>query len=477
MAATNTCPKCGTALAGDAPQGLCPKCLLQRGLNDRSGVQTSAYGAFAAPAPAELAPHFPQLEILELIGQGGMGAVYKARQPSLDRTVALKILPPAAGRDPAFAERFGREARALAKLGHPHIVAVYDFGQAGEFYYFIMEYVDGANLRQIMQPGKLAPKEALQIVPQICGALQYAHDEGVVHRDIKPENILLDKKGRVKIADFGLAKLLQRKPADFTLTAANQVMGTPHYMAPEQMGKPQEVDHRADIYSLGVVIYEMLTGELPVGRFAPPSKRVQVDVRLDEVVLRALEAQPERRYQHISDIKTAVEHIAGSAPGPFVGGAGRPMMQAGAAPMLLLCAIMMVFSGLVIAGGIALVVYASMTQTGGSNEFWGWMGGALGCIIGGLGSLGGCWNTYRQLEGSGDLMQSPDWTWLDNVMLGYGVLGFVSLVVITVGASWFGATTVQALLTLGAMIIFQSGLFLIIRTLMRRAARQAQGRA
>src|SRR5581483_1437923 len=165
-----------------------------------------------------LAPLFPQLEILELIGQGGMGAVYKARQPSLDRLVAVKVLPREAGQDPAFAERFGREARALARLGHPNIVAVHDVGKAGDFYYFVMEYVDGPNLRQVLRDGQLAPEQALRVVPQVCDALQYAHEEGIVHRDIKPENILFDMRGRVKIADFGLAKLMGRDTGHFTLT-------------------------------------------------------------------------------------------------------------------------------------------------------------------------------------------------------------------------------------------------------------------
>ena len=145
-------------------------------------------------------------------------------------------------------------------------------------------------------------------------ALQYAHDQGIVHRDIKPENILLDKQGRVKIADFGIAKILGREGKDSTLTEGKQVIGTPHYMAPEQVEKPQTVDHRADIYSLGVVFYEMLTGELPLGRFAPPSRKAQIDVRLDEVVLHTLEKEPERRYQHASQVRTDVETIAGTAP-------------------------------------------------------------------------------------------------------------------------------------------------------------------
>jgi predicted Ser/Thr protein kinase len=266
-------------------------------------------GQFVPPTPGELAQHFPQLEIVEVLGQGGMGVVYKARQSGLDRFVALKILSLDASKDPSFAQRFALEARSLARLNHPNIIGVYDFGQAGGFYYFIMEFVDGTNLREMIK--KLTPKEALAIVPKVCEALQFAHDEGIVHRDIKPENILIDKKGRVKMADFGLAKLLGKTASDYQLTAPQTVMGTPHYMAPEQLERPQEVDHRADIYSLGVVLYEMLTGELPLGRFAPPSAKVQIDVRLDEVVLRTLENKPERRYQHASDLKTELENISG----------------------------------------------------------------------------------------------------------------------------------------------------------------------
>jgi hypothetical protein len=265
---------------------------------------------------------------------GGMGAVYKARQPRLDRLVALKILPPETAHDPGFAERFNREARALARLNHPNIVTVHDFGHvAGEsgpspsatsgvsqtstqsqaspdLHYLLMEYVDGGNLRQIEDAGKLTPEQALAIVPQICEALQFAHSEGIVHRDIKPENILLDKRGRVKITDFGIAKIVGRVTQAAPLTSARDVVGTPHYMAPEQIEKPLAVDHRADIYSLGVVFYEMLTGELPLGKFAPPSRKVHVDVRLDEVVLHALEKEPALRYQQASEIKTAIETIA-----------------------------------------------------------------------------------------------------------------------------------------------------------------------
>jgi hypothetical protein len=238
-----------------------------------------------------------------------MGAVYRARQKDLDRQVALKVLPPEVGADPAFAERFLREARALAKLNHPHIVVVYDYGQAGEFYYFMMEYVEGTNLRHLMTSGRLPPTEALAIIPQICDALQFAHNQGVVHRDVKPENILVSKQGNVKIADFGLVKLLDAAPADYSLTGTQQVMGTLHYMAPEQVQHTHAVDHRADIYSLGVVFYEMLTGQLPIGRFDPPSSRADIDVRLDEIVLRSLESDPLRRYQQASHVRTDIESL------------------------------------------------------------------------------------------------------------------------------------------------------------------------
>jgi len=262
--------------------------------------------------PAEIAALFPQLEILECLGRGGMGVVYKARQPRLNRIVALKILAQEKDRDGQFVERFTREAQALARLNHPNIVTVHDFGETGGHCYLVMEFVDGLNLRQLLLNGKMAPGQALTIVPKICEALQYAHEQGIVHRDIKPENILLDKQGRVKIADFGIAKMLGVEAGQQALTGAKDVVGTPHYMAPEQLEKPLTVDHRADIYSLGVVFYEMLTGELPLGKFAPPSKKVQIDVRLDEVVLHTLEKEPARRYQQANQLKTDVETIAGT---------------------------------------------------------------------------------------------------------------------------------------------------------------------
>jgi serine/threonine protein kinase len=276
-------------------------------------AETHGLPPFEPPSLEEIRHLFPQLEILALVGKGGMGAVYQARQPSLDRFVALKILPAHVAAVPGFAERFNREARALAKLNHPNIVALHEFGQAQGFSYLIMEFVEGMNLRELERSARLSPVEALQIVPKICDALQFAHDEGIVHRDIKPENILISKKGRVKIADFGIAKMVCPQPESVANTG--EAVGTPHYMAPEQVERPSAVDHRADIYSLGVVFFEMLTGELPIGKFASPSARkIEVDVRLDDVVLRALEKDPHRRYQSADDVKTAIEGLRS----PFV---------------------------------------------------------------------------------------------------------------------------------------------------------------
>ncbi len=265
---------------------------------------------FPVPRAEELVGKFPNLQIEHFIGHGGMGAVYQARQIGLDRPVALKILSPRLGSDPTFTERFTREARTLAKLNHPNIVTVFEYGKTEQMNYLVMEFVDGVNLRDAIQEGRLSTEEALAIVPQVCDALQYAHDEGVIHRDIKPENILIDKKGRVKIADFGLAKLLEPSHEDYTLTGTQQVLGTRNYMAPEQIETPDQVDHRADLYSLGVVFYELLTGELPLGRFAVPSEKSSVNNQLDDVVLRTLEKEPGRRFQQASEIRTAVESVA-----------------------------------------------------------------------------------------------------------------------------------------------------------------------
>jgi serine/threonine protein kinase len=291
-------------------QGICPACLLSQQVRPEPSASVDVN---------QLVRLFPELEVLGRIGDGGMGVVFKARHIQLERLIALKVVAPDLALQEAFAERFVREARALARLQHPNIVMVYDFGERDGVYYLSMEFVDGVGLRQLVGAGRLEPKEALALVPQICEGLQYAHDQGIVHRDIKPENILVDSQGLVKIADFGLAKL-RGGNQNWTLTRSTQVLGTPHYMAPEQMRAPLDVDHRADIYSLGVVLYELLTGELPMGRFQLPSQRCSVDPRLDGVVLKALEHEPEQRYQHASQVRSDVEEIRQPGAEPPISG-------------------------------------------------------------------------------------------------------------------------------------------------------------
>jgi hypothetical protein len=300
------CPRCHEPATEDLLQefgGVCPKCVL----------------AFAGEKDA---PSFPNLEIVELVGQGGMGVVYKAIQKNLNRTVALKVLSPKLSDDPEFLGRFSREAQALAQLSHPNIVAIHDTGVHDRVPYLVMEFVEGRSLRALLQSRGITVAQVLDLIPQICDALQYAHSRGVIHRDIKPENILVDAAGRVKIADYGLAKLA--KAEDSRLTKSGYVMGTPHYMSPEQVENSSQVDHRADIYSLGVIFYEMLTGELPLGHFKPPSQKGAGDRRLDPVVLKSLEKEPADRYQSASEVREQVARIRKS-PAP-------PRLRAGYVP-------------------------------------------------------------------------------------------------------------------------------------------------
>ena len=305
------CPRCLSLIPDRAPGGLCPRCLLD-GANaptdDGLGPQS-----WKTPTLAEIASAFPNLEVLGHLGTGGMGCVYRVRERDSGRISALKVLPRELAADPAFVERFEREARTLARLRHPHIVGVHGFGQAGGFCFLLMEFVDGASLRQALRSGRFTPQQALALIPPICEALQTAHAQGVLHRDIKPENLLLDAEGRVKIADFGIAKLLEGPGAssaeEYTLTRTGARIGTPHYMAPEQVETPDQVDHRADIYSLGVVFYELLTGELPLGRFPAPSIKAGLDARVDDIVFRALAKERELRQQTADQVKAEVEGL------------------------------------------------------------------------------------------------------------------------------------------------------------------------
>jgi serine/threonine protein kinase len=270
----------------------------------------------------ELLPHGNYL-VVGFLGQGGMGAVYKGTQVRLKRPVAIKIMRRDQGRDYDFEARFEREAQAMAKLNHPNIVSVIDFGEAGaDYLYIVMELVEGADLMDVIRTGRMTQEMALSLLPQICDALQFAHDHGIVHRDIKPSNIMLTRDGRIKIADFGLAKHFDAESSFRTQTGTG--MGTPDYAAPEQFNANAQIDHRADIYALGVMIYQMITGELPRGVWKAPSQRAQVDTQWDDIVSHAMQSDPSDCYQQASEIKTDVSSItlktaAKSDPSPLGG--------------------------------------------------------------------------------------------------------------------------------------------------------------
>lgn len=289
---------------------------------------------FQAPTLEEMAYYLPQYEMHGFIAQGGMGAVYLARQAALDRYVAIKVLPPTFGGEMDFAARFQIEARAMAKLQHGNIVGVFDFGTTkGGHLFLVMEYVDGSTLHDLIQTGNVTKEHALSFALQLCDALQFAHDHGIIHRDIKPNNVLINKEGRVKVADFGLAR-----PA----SAHDQevMMGTPDYAAPEiTTGTP--VDHRADIFAMGVVFYEMLTKTVPKKGKQPASMLSGCDPAWDEVIVKSTRVLTKDRYQHVKEIRQALSLLANrlrygapaSAPpqrapqtGPLDDSSGTPML-------------------------------------------------------------------------------------------------------------------------------------------------------
>jgi len=260
-----------------------------------------------------------QYRLVERIGRGGMATVYKAYQPSLDRYVAVKVLPTYLAQDPDFATRFRREARAIAQLNHPHILPVHDFGQEGELSYIVMRYVEGGTLKKILgQP--LALDRVVDLIAQVGDALDYAHQQGIIHRDVKPANVLLDRGKWALLSDFGLAKMAA---ASVQITRTG-VLGTPAYMSPEQaQGKP--VDAQSDIYSLGIMLFEMLTGQVPFDADTPLAvlikhltaalplpRQVNPDIPepVERVILKAVAKDPEDRYQRMSEMVEALRRAA-----------------------------------------------------------------------------------------------------------------------------------------------------------------------
>ena len=263
------------------------------------------------PSPEELEAMLSGYSVEKLLGRGGMGAVYKGVQNNLDRPVAIKILPGEIEKeDSTYDERFRNEARVMARLQHPAVVAVFDFGETpdGQLY-FVMEYVDGADIAEMLSSqGKLPAEHALAITAHVCDALTAAHDLGIVHRDIKPSNVLINQQGQVKVADFGLAKL--DEPDQRGLTQTGMALGTPDYVAPEALVLGVNVDARADLYAVGVMLYQMLTGELPRGAWKAPSEKVPgLDPRFDDIVNRAMQGDPADRYPSAHDLRKELDVI------------------------------------------------------------------------------------------------------------------------------------------------------------------------
>lgn len=277
---------------------------------------TSGRRAWQPPSVADLQRMLPQYEILEMIGRGGMGAVYRSVQRTLDREVAIKILPPEiAAEDAQFPERFKLEGKAMAQLNHPGIVAAFDAGETSEgLLYFVMEYVEGTDVQAMLKTrGPLPAEEALTIVAHVCEALEFAHARGFVHRDIKPSNIMVDAHGRVKVADFGLAKAISCEGR--WMTGESIAIGTADFAAPEAFLPEVKLDGRADLYSVGVMLYQMLTGQIPRGRFEGPSIRVPgLDPRIDAIIDRAMQTDRERRYPTAGEMRADLKNVLASRP-------------------------------------------------------------------------------------------------------------------------------------------------------------------
>ncbi len=254
-------------------------------------------------------PVVPGFELIGVVGRGGMGEVWRARQLSLNREVAIKTLAAHLAEEPDFVRRFEKEATALAALSHPNVVGIFDRGSFGGIYYLVMEFVTGPSLRENMTTGALGPDLAFEVTAQVLSAMDYAHHRGIVHRDLKPENILLAAGNHAKVADFGLAAILGRE-SSLQVTRPSVAMGTLSYMAPEQRKDAHAVDGRADLYSVAVILYEMLTQELPVGRFQLPSRRLpKLDRRIDDILEKALAPEPEGRFQTAKELAAALASL------------------------------------------------------------------------------------------------------------------------------------------------------------------------
>jgi len=271
----------------------------------------------------------PGYRLLGKLGAGAMATVYKARQLNLDRLVAIKVLPRKFSQNPQFIERFYAEGRAAAQLNHPHIVQAYDVGKAGEYHYFVMEFVDGRTVYDdIVKHKRFGEPEAIEIIRQVSMALGHAHERGIIHRDVKPKNIMITKDGVVKLADMGLARAMSDKEA--AEAEAGKAFGTPFYISPEQIRGETNVGAEADIYSLGATLYHMVTGNVPFDGKNPTSvmhKHLKADAvppdqvnprlsgGISEVIEMMLAKKREQRYRTVEDLLSDLDAVKdGKAP-------------------------------------------------------------------------------------------------------------------------------------------------------------------
>lgn len=246
------------------------------------------------------------------IGQGGIAEIYKGHQESLGRDVAIKILSTKVSDDPDIVRRFERESMVIAGLSHPNIVSVIDKGKAGNRYYFVMEYIDGTSLREVIDSDHVALSTKIDMIVQVCKALDYAHKNGVIHRDIKPANILIDRQGNALVADFGIAQIVGTPEAD--MTSSDVIMGTLSYMSPEQKVSSTNIDQTTDIYALGVILYEILVSKKPLGRFKMPSElKPELQYNFDGIIQKCLAQEAKDRFQSAVEMKDAILESTGGA--------------------------------------------------------------------------------------------------------------------------------------------------------------------
>ena len=337
ISALRVCPKCGTEIPADAPEGGCPGCLLESGLNllsdeavvpqardDPGHVDKPAHAATKSERVAKMLGELGDYELLEEIGRGGQGVVFRARQKSLNRTVALKVISLGHWATKADLKRFRREALAAASLDHPSIVPIHEVGERDGSCYFSMQFIEGGQLDEVVKQAPMSIRQAAELIAKVARTVHYAHEHGILHRDIKPGNILLDQKGEPHLTDFGLARLLE---SESTVTRTLEVLGTPSYMAPEQATGNNPAGARltsaTDVYGLGAVLYQLLTGHPPfAGGTTYETIKLVLDTEprpprllnpkigreLSTICLKCLEKDPKRRYSSALALAEDLEH-------------------------------------------------------------------------------------------------------------------------------------------------------------------------